>query len=85
MSDLNQDLAMQAYKLNSNTFNNHNTGTFVRRIVNDPEQVIMNLRDIVEILIEVLVACAMFVYIAVLNIYVTLVFIGIIVLSVFLK
>ena len=85
MSDLNQDLAMQAYKLNSNTFNNHNTGTFVRRIVNDPEQVIMNLRDIVEILIEVLVACAMFVYIAVLNIYVTLVFIGIIILGIFLE
>ncbi|MBQ8762439.1 MAG: ABC transporter ATP-binding protein [Clostridia bacterium] len=71
-AELNQDLAKQAFKLNSNTFNSHGTGTFVQRIVSDPEMVISNLQGIIEVLTDALIACVMVIYIGVLNIYVTL-------------
>ena len=43
MSELNLDLAKQAFKLNSKTFNDHDTGTFVQRIVDDPARIVDGL------------------------------------------
>ena len=43
MADLNLDLAEQAFKLNSKTYSDNDTGTFVQRIVNDPEQIVSRL------------------------------------------
>jgi len=47
MSDLSNDLARQAFKINSESFASHDTGTFVQRIVTDPEKVVNNLSGIV--------------------------------------
>ena len=55
-SETNLDLAKQAFKLNSETYANHETGTFVQRIVTDPERLVNNLADIVDMVTEILSA-----------------------------
>lgn len=85
MSDLNQDLAKQAFKLNSRTYSEHETGTFVQRIVRDPEFVMQNLSEIVELLSASLMAIIIVIYISFLNFYVTLCLIAIIVIGLILE
>lgn len=72
MSDLNLDLAKQAFKLNSKTFNDHDTGTFVQRIVSDPERIVDNLSLSVEIIVDIITTAIMLVYIATLNLWIGL-------------
>ena len=74
MSNLNYDLATQAFKLNSKTFSDHETGTFVQRIVSDPEKIVNNLAELVELTTDVVTALIMLVYISTLNTYIGLVF-----------
>ena len=73
MGNLNLDLARQAFKLNSRTFTSHDTGTFVQRIVSDPERVVDSLASIVDMLSEIITAVAMIIYIATLNLYISLI------------
>lgn len=70
MSNLNTDLARQAFKLNSESFSSHDTGTFVQRIVADPEEVVDNLARLVDMLTDVLTSFGMIVYISFLNVYI---------------
>ncbi len=72
MADLNLDLAKQAFKLNSTTYANHESGEFVRRIVNDPEVVVINLSNLVDIITDIVTSLVMIVYISTLNIFVGL-------------
>ena len=76
MAELNLDLAKQSFKLNSKTFNDHETGTFVQRIVNDPERIVECLADMVDVVTDIITNVIMLVYIATLNFWVTLVFLG---------
>ena len=73
MADLNLDLAKQAFKLNSQTYSNHETGTFVQRIVSDPERLVNNMADIVDMITEILSSLVIITYISTLNIYIGLV------------
>lgn len=73
MAELNLDLAKQAFKLNSQTYSNHETGTFVQRIVSDPERLVNNMADIVDMITEILSSLVIIVYISTLNIYIGLV------------
>lgn len=72
MSELNLDLAKQAFKLNSKTYNDHDTGTFVQRIVDDPARIIDSLSSIVDIVFEMITSVVMLVYITTLNGWVSL-------------
>ena len=72
MADLNLDLAKQAFKLNSKTYADHETGKFVQRIVTDPETVVQNLADLVDLFTDCITALVMIIYIATLNIYIAL-------------
>ena len=72
MADLNLDLAKQAFKLNSKTYADHETGKFVQRIVTDPETVVQKLADLVDLLTDCITALVMIIYIATLNIYIAL-------------
>lgn len=72
MADLNLDLAKQAFKLNSKTYADHETGKFVQRIVTDPETVVQNLADLVDLFTDCITALIMIIYIATLNIYIAL-------------
>ncbi len=72
MAELNLDLAKQAFKLNSKTYADHETGKFVQRIVTDPERVVSNLADLIDLIAESITSLVMIIYIAVLNIYIGL-------------
>ncbi len=69
MSELNYDLAKQTFKLNSKTFMDHDTGTFVQRIVSDPERIVINFSSIIELLTDLVTSLIMLIYIATLNIF----------------
>ena len=73
MSNLNNDLSRQAFKLNSRTFSSHDTGTFVQRIVQDPERVVDNLASIIDVVADTITYLAMIIYIATLNVYISLI------------
>ena len=75
MAEINHDLSVQAFKLNSRTYSDHDTGTFVQRIVSDPERVVQNLADIVDMFTDIITSLIMIVYIATLNIFVSLILI----------
>lgn len=72
MSDMNLDLAKQAFKLNSKTYNDHDTGTFVQRIVEDPVQIVDKLSGLVDMIVELVTSLIMLVYIMVLNVWISL-------------
>jgi len=81
MSELNLDLAKQAFKLNSKTFNDHDTGTFVQRIVDDPARIVDGLATVIDVIMNMATTIVMFIYIATLNIYVSIAFVGIVVIA----
>ncbi|MBQ8522573.1 MAG: hypothetical protein IJ458_02775 [Clostridia bacterium] len=85
MSDLNFDLAKQSFKLNSKTYSDHDTGTFVTRIVSDPEQVVSKCADIVDIITELITAIVMLVYITTLNSWIALIFVGILIVGMIIE
>ena len=72
MADINSDIAKQAFKLNSKTYSDHDTGTFVQRIVSDPERVVECFADLVDIITDVLTAVIMLIYISTLNLVVAI-------------
>lgn len=63
VSELNLDLAKQAFKLDSRTYTDHGTGVFVSRIINDPMGIINHLVNIVDRIAAVAKALFMTVYI----------------------
>ena len=85
MSNLNNDLAKQSFKLNSKTFSDHDTGTFVMRIVNDPEQVVSKYADIIDIVTEIITAIVMFIYILTLNSWIALIFVSVLIMGILLE
>ena len=72
MAELNLDLAKQAFKLNSKTYADHDTGTFVQRIVTDPERVVTSLSDMVDVIFGVVSTLIIVIYITTINLYVGL-------------
>lgn len=85
MAELNLDLAKQAFKLNSKTYNDHETGTFVQRIVTDPERVVGHLADIVDIVTDLLTSFIMLVYITTLNVWISLILVVMIAIGLILE
>lgn len=85
MSSMNLELAEQVFKLDSKTFKDHDTGTFVQRIVQDPERVVDRLSGIVDSIVSVLTSMIMLIYIMTLNLYVGLCLFAILVVCVFIE
>ena len=85
MSNLNADLSRQAFKLNSRTFTSHDTGTFVQRIVQDPERVVESFASIIDMLTDAITSLAMVIYIATLNIYIALIIVGLVVICLIIE
>lgn len=81
MSDLSKDLAKQAFKLNSKTYSDHGTGTFVQRIVSDPSSITNQLTYIVDIIFQLVYSFIIIVYISFLNFYIGLSIALVIILS----
>ncbi|MFQ6752313.1 MAG: ABC transporter ATP-binding protein [Clostridia bacterium] len=72
MAGMNLELASQIFNLDSKTFKNHDTGTFVQRIVQDPERVVEKLSGIVDAITNIITNGIMMIYICTLNIYIGL-------------
>ncbi len=70
MNSLNYDLSIQAFKLNSKTYSDHNTGTFVQRIVNEPGRVVSGLANLVEIITNIMTTTVIIIYVTTLNLYI---------------
>ncbi len=85
MASLNYDLSRQAFKLNSKTFTDHNTGTFVQRLVQDPERIVNNLADLVDIFTDILSITIVLIYITTLNVYIGLVILAIVIIGILLE
>lgn len=85
MAELNYDLSRQAFKLNSKTYSDHNTGTFVQRLVSDPERIVNNLADLVDIVTDIITSLIVIIYITTLNIYVGLVIAGLMVIGLIIE
>lgn len=73
MTAINTDLAKQAFKLNSKTYNDHDTGTFVQRIVEDPAQIVDSLASIIDTVTELVAALVMLIYITTLNFWISII------------
>lgn len=78
MAELNFDLAKQAFKLNSKTYSDNDIGTFVQRIVSDPERIVTNLSDVIITLMDMISALVIIIYITTINIYISLILVGLI-------
>lgn len=78
MSNLNLDLARQAFKLNSKTYNDHETGTFVQRIVDDPIRMVDSMASVVDNLLSIITSVIMLVYITTLNFWISLALVGVV-------
>ena len=72
MADINIDLANQAFKLNSKTYNDHDTGTFVQRIVEDPAKIVDSLATVVDTIVSIITSLIMLVYILTINLWIGL-------------
>lgn len=81
MSDMNLDLAKQAFRLNSKTYNDHDTGTFVQRIVEDPVKIVDKLSGLVDMIVELVTSLIMLGYIMVLNVWISLALIALAVIA----
>ena len=77
MAEINFDLSKQAFKLNSKTYSDHDTGTFVQRLISDPERLVGSLADIVDILSDFITALVVIIYVTTLNIWIGIVIVGI--------
>lgn len=85
MSDLNLDLAKQAFKLNSQTYSNNETGTFVQRIVNEPKKLVKNLADVVSMTTEIISGFVIVCYIMTLNVYIGLIVFAVLLVGLILE
>ncbi len=80
MAEINFDLSKQAFKLNSKTYSDHDTGTFVQRLISDPERLVGALADIIDILSDFITAMIVIIYITTLNIW-----IGVVIVAIFVS
>lgn len=65
--EIAKDLTKRSFELSTSTFSDNNSGAFVQRIMNDPNNVLEKLSSFVEILAETLTQAVVVVYIISLN------------------
>ena len=78
MADMNLDLAKQAFKLSSKTYSDYDTGTFVQRIVKDPELIVGMLANLVDFITDLLTSLVIVIYITTINIYIGIIIFAIV-------
>ncbi|MBQ8909063.1 MAG: ABC transporter ATP-binding protein [Clostridia bacterium] len=76
MADMNYDISNQAFKLSSRAYTDNNTGTFVSRMVQEPDNVVRNIVNLVDTITSTLTAMALIIYIMFLNAYIGLIIFG---------
>ncbi len=79
--EIAKDLTNRSFMLTSSTFSENNSGAFVQRIMNDPNEVLNQLSSIVEILAETITSVVIVAYIVSLNWVIGLLYIGTLLLA----
>lgn len=85
VSRINRDLSLQSFKLNSRTYTNHDTGTFVSRLIYDPERLVSTLTQFVNNVIDTLTSLVLVIYIITLDNLLALIFVSIFVVGIILE
>lgn len=67
VSRMNNDLSYQAFKFSATTYANNSTGTFVLRIVDDPNRIIAQITSVVDIIGNIIASVIITIYILTLN------------------
>ena len=67
VSRMNNDLSYQAFKFSATTYANNSTGTFVLRIVDDPNRIITQITSVVDIIGNIIASVIITIYILTLN------------------
>jgi ABC-type multidrug transport system fused ATPase/permease subunit len=65
--EIAKDLTKRSFELSTSAFSDNNSGAFVQRIMNDPNDVLNKLSSLVEILAELITQTIVVVYIITLN------------------
>lgn len=81
MMEMNQDLAEQAFKLNSETYSHHSTGVFTQRINNEPRAYMSCFLSIITSITSMLSVIAVLIYIICLSPWLGLAIFAILVIS----
>ena len=75
------DLTRRSFKFSTATFSDYNSGTFVQRIMHDPNELLQNLSSIIEVISETLTSAVVIVYMICLNWIIGLVYIGVLAIA----
>lgn len=85
MTAISMDLAKQTFKLDSKTYTSHETGTFTQRVLSDPEHIVSSFTSLIEIITDTISALVMLIYITTLNLWISLIIIGVLVICFFIE
>lgn len=75
------DLTRRSFKFSTATFSDYNSGTFVQRIMHDPNELLQHLSSIVEVISETVTSAVVIVYMISLNWIIGLVYIGVLAIA----
>lgn len=79
--EIAKDLTNRSFMLASSTFSENNSGAFVQRIMNDPNEALSQLSSIVEILAETITSVVIVTYIVTLNWLIGLLYISVLLVA----
>ena len=79
--EIAKDLTSRSFELATSTFSENNSGAFVQRIMNDPNEVLNQLSSIVEILAETITSVVIVTYIVSLNWLIGLLYIAVLMVA----
>ncbi|MBE7073615.1 MAG: ABC transporter ATP-binding protein [Clostridiales bacterium] len=85
MEKMNYDISNQSFKLSSKAYTEHNTGTFVQRMVAEPENIVNKVVNLVDCLTSTLTSIAIILYVVFLNIYIGLIIIVAVIIASFIE
>lgn len=77
--ELNESLANQIFKFTSKTYSDHDTGTFIQRVLDDPRQMLDQLSRFIQEVASLVSSVVMVVYVSTLNVWLALLFVALVV------
>ena len=83
--EMSEDLTKRCFTISSSTFSEHNSGSFVQRILDDPRQVLDLLSELIDLIATTISSIVMVVYIICLNWLVGVLYVAILIALFFLE
>ena len=83
--EIAEDLTKRSFELSSSTFSDNESGSFVQRIITDPNNVLSQLSTLVELITETITSFVIIIYITTLNWIIGLLYVVVLVSLMFLE